>query len=331
MKIYEGNLGENRIPTLYEFEKLFCSRMTTGESNHQRELKLKSLENGVTGENMALDYIKRNVPDEWSIIRNLWVNYQGLCEFDLILVTEGNQIYVFEVKNYSGTFSYQEGECKVNGRVITSNCVEQAKKAQVYLQAICRKISPDIRVTGVLVFISADNWIEINSEVKNLQILMRNQFQIFLKDIVKNNKAALGQRNMISSLLYACQQYNIENPFTPQPLNPKEISQLRKGMCCDSCQSFDLVIQTHTVSCRHCGFIETKEKTVLRTIHEYGVLTHNQHLTMGALLEFFNHQIHRNVLRRILTKYFDKVGNGRSTNYLNKKISFSVDDYPELK
>lgn len=134
-------------------------------------------------------------------------------------------------------------------------------------------------------------------------------------------------KNTIEQVLLSCQRYQIENPFAPDPIDREELEQLRKGIYCEVCQSFNLGVEKHFIQCNECGLIEAKEKAILRTIHEYGVLNFHSELTTGQLLEFLDYQITEYKLRKILNKYFVKVGKTGGTFYKNKKISFSLADY----
>lgn len=88
-----------------------------------------------------------------------------------------------------------------------------------------------------------------------------------------------------------------------------------------------LILELKHVLCKDCESVESKEKDVLRMIHEYGLLNFHGELTTGQLLEFLDYQITEYKLRKILNKYFDRVGKTGDTFYKNKKVPFSIADY----
>lgn len=52
--------------------------------------------------------------------------------------------------------------------MIAHNCVAQARKALINLQAICRGLSPHLEVNGILLFIGQDSWVELKSEIEQI-------------------------------------------------------------------------------------------------------------------------------------------------------------------
>lgn len=243
MKIYSEGLSE-REPSFYEWEKVCYVRRNTNFYSKKRETQFKHIEACVSGEQRALDYICQNVPSSWSVIRNFWIDYHGTCEFDLILVNDTNQIFLFEVKKYRGVFSYDNGECRINGQVIAHNCVAQARKALINLQAICREISPHLEVNGILLFIGQDSWVELKSEIEQIQVITGNQFLFFLKRIVTKSMSEKSTFNTIEKVLRACERYKTENPFSPKSIDSEMFKQLRKGIYCESCRRFNLRVET---------------------------------------------------------------------------------------
>ena len=329
MKLFNGKLSGDleSVPSRYELEQVIACRQ---QFDRKREQQFHRLERGMVGEQQALDYLRRCIPENWTVIQNLWVDFNGTCEFDLLLVTDIDQVIVFEIKNYSGIFTYENGSCIVDDKVIASNCIAQTKKAHINLQAMIREVSSTIQVHGVLVFISPDNWVDIKSEVSGIQILMANQFLLYLKKIVAKAKSQPLRGNTSELVLKVCQKYRVENPYAPKPVDSSTYSQLKKGIHCEACQSFQIEKQGNSINCRNCGASESKEKAILRTIHEYGVLNFESNLSIGELLEFFDNQVSKYSLRNVLQKYFGKMGNSRYTYYINKKIPFNLSDYPEL-
>lgn len=180
---------------------------------------------------------------------------------------------------------------------------------------------------GILLFIGQDSWVDLKSKIENLQIITSNQFLFFLKKIVTKSKSEKLTVSTIEQVLRGCECYQTKNPFAPKPIDSEMFKQLRKGIYCEVCHSFHLRVEKHFIQCNSCGLIEAKEKAILRTIHEYGLLNFHSELTTGQLLEFLDYQITEYKLRKILNKYFVRVGKTGGTFYKNKKVSFSIADY----
>src|SRR5699024_12537041 len=77
-------------------------------------------------------------------------------------------------------------------------------------------------------------------------------------------------------------------------------------------------VNCQTVNCP-CGFQETSEEAILRTIAEFGVLTFKQDFTLNEILTFMDGQFSKTYLREQVSQHFLKVGNGRYTQYRFKE------------
>lgn len=74
-----------------------------------------------------------------------------------------------------------------------------------------------------------------------------------------------------SKIIETLERFSINNPY-PAQLNPYDkVCSLRKGIHCGFCHNFNIKISKNKISCV-CGYIESKEEAVIRTICEYGAL-----------------------------------------------------------
>ena len=86
------------------------------------------LEAGYAGEELVYDYFKKYGEKHWTIMRNVWLDYYGEYEIDLLVITN-SRIYTFEIKHFSGVYEFKNNQCIRNGQQIGHNAISQAHKS----------------------------------------------------------------------------------------------------------------------------------------------------------------------------------------------------------
>lgn len=225
-----------RVPTNYDFQKILHARRDERFYKQEDLYLFHRLEAGVRGEETVVEYLKKYGHEHWVIIQNLWLDYYGTYESDIILITRTN-CYVFEVKNYEGVLTYKSGICKLNDRILANDCVAQASRAQINLENLCIEASLNLQPKGILIFIGENNWVDINTKVEGLDILMRNQLKYYIQKLVDEEKESLDNFDN-QKLVEKFQEYKTKNPFLPKPIEEQELSKVRKGIYCIKCGVF---------------------------------------------------------------------------------------------
>lgn len=322
MRIYQTKYQKELAlyPTKLDFEMVAFQRglLTTKKEklNYYRTLA------GVEGEATVLDYLQKYGRKHWVVIQNLWQNYSGPFECDLILLTR-HKGYTFEIKNYKRIFFYKDGITKINGRVRSIDPFYQARRAYTNLENICLDQSYPMNFQGGVIFTGVDNHIEIHSEIKDLDIIPRTRLLTFIEEIAEEESLYTGEAINIPKILSCLEKYEIENNYLPKPVSPEKMKYARKGICCVNCKSYSVENKKYEIICKKCRFVEQREKAVVRTICEYGVLNFESNLTLKDILDFFGGQISRSYLFKIIHRHFTVVKNGRHGYILNKKFPYS--------
>jgi len=303
-------------PTKLDVERIIHKR--TLHPTQDDYYRLKNFELGAFGEQTVFNYLKKYEMNDWIIIRNMWLNVDGPFEADLILLTKHGP-YLFEVKNYTSDFIFENGVSSFNGHINSGNPINQTRRNTINLQKMWSSFSKQITVQGMLVLVGVDNYVEIHDDISNIKIVKRNELNRTIKQIVKRENDYRGKPANNNYLLKQLEKHEIDRYHGPEPLSKKKINTLQKGICCLRCNSFEVAIKRKTVECI-CGFTEERELAILRTICEYGVLTFDRDFKIGELLEFFDYQINHVNLRKVLKKYFKSRGNGKHTFYINRSL-----------
>src|SRR5699024_12575770 len=122
MSLYQTEFSKesNKLPSLLDFTRITHRRKLMDPK--EGEYTLYRLEMGELGEQTVLDFIEKYGNKDWFVFQNVWMDYYGSYESDIILITK-QAIYVFEVKNYDGDFEYVYGQSRINVYIYGSNCV----------------------------------------------------------------------------------------------------------------------------------------------------------------------------------------------------------------
>ncbi len=279
------------------------------------------LKRGIEGEKFVLDYIKKYGRKHWKVMQNLWLDYYGTFESDLLLLTRSG-IYPIEIKNYNGFFQYNHGISKLNNREISGNAIYQTRRATKKLRELIGSKFYKPHVQGVLVFVGEDNPIEVSPPINDIDILQRNQLKGYIQKICEVEDHGRYQQQLnIDKVAAHLKNYEVENPYQANPISTEEMAQLKKGILCAKCDQATIKISRKFVHCA-CGHVELRDKAMIRTICEYGVLNFEKKLTRKDLFLFLNGQSSMRYLNRILNNYFEMVRKGKYTYYVNLKLPF---------
>lgn len=318
MNIYQTALSKKSlIPRQLDFLKAANHRnLLTTDKNKSL---LYTLEKGAIGEHAVLDYIQQYGKSHWTVIQNLWMDYRGIYETDLALLTN-HAFHTLEIKNYDGLFEYKNSRCYINNRKNKENPISQAEKSFMNAQNLCREINPQINVNGALIFIGEHNQVDIASEVDEIQVVTRNGLRNFIQNIADDEANYPYPPMDTQQILTHFEKQEVLNPFNPSAsFQPQDLLSGRRGIYCKKCSLFDIETTRKFVKCK-CGFVEKRREAILRTIYEYGALTFdNDFMYRRDLMAFMDDQMGNKFLIQILNEHFEPIRKNRYTKYSNKK------------
>lgn len=290
------------------------------ENQPKLKMEFNKLERGYEGEAILLDYLEKYGEDDWIVLRNVWLNFFGGFECDVLLVTRTG-LYPFEVKNYANTFHLKDNIGKINDIELSKHPVSQAQNAVISLNAMFKNSSTPPKIIGSVIFIGSDSKVDIQDEIINLHLLVRSDLKDFILDI-RNHERNYNRRSINSAhILEVLDQHEITNPFPALNLYLELKHQIQPGIICSHCGNFILDITRTYVVCG-CGMHESRDEAIVRTICEYGVMNFDHDLTTTELVEFFDKQISRTNIQRVLNDYFKRNGFYKGTHFENTQSPF---------
>lgn len=300
-----------KVPTKLEVDTIAYQRGLLKDKEEVRAFQ--RLVAGHQGEQTALNYLKKYGSRDWIVIPNLWMNHFGNFECDLALFTR-YKCYPLEVKNYFGDFIFKEGISTLENIQLTVNPIFQARKATSNLKEILHRENISVPIEGSLLFTGVDNYVDIQEEVADLNIVTRNQLRHFVKGILEEEKASVGKAVPWYKIFPLFEKYERKSHFGAKPYSKEMIRQALTGVSCAKCQRFNLEVNKYKATC-HCGHEEDRTEALLRTINEYGILTFYQPFSVKEILHFCDYKFSRSYLTKIIGQHFKKINKGRYTLY----------------
>ncbi len=299
------------VPTEYEFEKWARLRGLNRDNHFTR------LEAGFMGEEKFYQYLKEFGSKHWTILRNRWFKDGSPFECDFILIA-GHALYVFEVKNYFGTFVYEKGQSYSRGVPITYNPINQARNARLHLQSLLRQYP----VKGALVFIGEHNQVCIKDDILDIRVLETNEVYEFIQTIKQEEKQYTRRYLNAKEIVSQLERFEMDPPYLPAPYTREDMARVKTGVFCANCQEKVLVKRDKYVTCS-CGLRESKEEAIVRTACEYGVLTYGRDFTVNDIYTFLGGYPSRDYLRAVLGKYFKINPSAKVLTFCNPNREFA--------
>lgn len=307
-----------QFPTLLDFKDIANSRGLIQTKNERQDYK--SLKLGSAGEAKFLSFLQAEGAEHWIGLTNLWLHDGRSFECDFVLITS-YCVYVFEIKNYTGHFIYEDARCMIGQLKMDYDVIQQARKSYLKLQKICQEFMPTLPVKGAIVFIGEKNKVSIKSPISDIEVLQLTDLYEYIQQIKQEERRRHHHPIQTEQLLAHLEQYEIRDPFLPQPFSKAELATARKGIYCSHCQNYELQIKKHYVICS-CGMHEPREEAIVRSACEYGALTFGRNFSTGDIVDFIDHQASHVYVKKVLNKHFVYTSNRRFSYHHTKNLPY---------
>lgn len=284
--------------------------------NDKEQFSLKLQQRGFLGESELYDLLLKYGQRDWALLHDLWLGVGGTTQIDLMLVTHSG-ILVLDAKNYEGHYSHINGQAMINGKRVNHDIFTQLNRSIEKVREMCKQLGYNGTVKGRVVFVNPDSQLQVEGEAAELALnragLIGLVQQIYESEVISMpaNLKTFQMQKLIS------ERYRIKNPYPPKSLSVEQVSQLKSGLCCPECMSFEVELSRYKATCRQCGHVESKERVIVRTICEYGVLTHERVLRATEIRVLLGNQVPFHYVSKILSKNFQQLMTGRYSHYEN--------------
>lgn len=257
--------------------------------NDQQVIKLKSLAQGIEGEERLYHLIEMQLASQCYLVDQRLLDGENMIQLDAIVIANGT-VYVIEVKSYSSAHTYIDRNWYRQGVAVSYNPFHQLNRSTRILQ----KLLKHIEVKGKLVFINRDELISVAGSTP---------FPVYSEAELAQWLLQLGKaKSEDFQILQQIQRLNIPEIaagyfYLLQPACP-----LKTGVYCQQCGNFELDFHYQQITCQ-CGYKEYKSDLAARMIDEYAMLYAKDALRIENIQRFTDYQINRRTLTKKLQNF----------------------------
>ncbi|RXK17914.1 nuclease-related domain-containing protein [Macrococcus sp. DPC7161] len=263
---------------------------------------------GYYGELKFFEMIKafKNIHIIWDVSLEL----PNRCQYDFIVITEST-VFHFEVKNFSGFYSYRRGSFKSEKGYVQKDVLQQLEEAHHNLNGFLAQHGYTQKLVSRIVLIND------NLELHGFDGDERFLFPADLKKV----QNYLSSCNVVTKEMTQLGQHLVKLHKQANPnerIHYYDFNQLKKGLKCTNCNAIAIegIKQKQAMKCVRCGHKISNQMAVLQAYEEIETLT-NRLPTKKEIVEWTG--LHEKTVRRLLMKNYDFNGVTSDRKYYRKK------------
>lgn len=278
--------------------------LSAKEANYYR-----NLEKGFEGEK-KFDVRLENLSDHWLVLNDLLLESNNtLFQIDSSLISH-KTVYLFEVKNYDGDFFIDNDRWYTISGAEIKNPLLQLERSESLFRRVLQNLGFNFTIKSYLIFINPH--FHLYQAPLNLPAIFPAQLNRFMKKMEMESSKLNEKHSKLAEQLLSL--HLNEYPYIRMP--DYHYDQMKKGIACVSCHSFNNDLREKTLVCKECGCRENADTAVLRSVKEFKNLFPDKKITTTAVHEWCEVVKSKKSIRRILSKNFKPMARGRSSHYL---------------
>lgn len=286
--------------------------------------KLWAMQTGLKGQKDFEAVVQEVLPHGWRILHDLNFDHSiGKIQIDALLVSP-HGIYHFEVKNLVAECEYRDGEFYNLAKGYKyQNYFAQMKRQNELLMPILESLGVDVPLVSRLVFINEEDTVVFHENMQD-HYLKRWQIKPFLRRVAQQQARSTHYRPLnVDQVTLALINKSVAEFAQDTYEEQVFVQDARRGIICPHCQASikSSEINRFAIECSRCGGYEAKERAILRTICEIGLLHYDQALNSTMVCEFIGVEGLERSARRKLLGFFKRSDQHKLKNYINPAAS----------
>lgn len=218
-------------------------------------------------------------------------------------------LYLYEVKNYSGSYYYKDGQIYSKSGYLLLSPLGQTDRSMVHFHNKLRSLGFRVQIKPYVVFVRPK--FSIHSLPPNDSILFPNQLHSHFKYVFSQSGQETVEETRLAKQILALHNED----YHPKNLPEYRWEDLQKGILCPECFSFEHADTRQTCFCVACGHKETIADAILRSAKEILLLFPDLRLTTNLVWEWCGGIYSKKRVRRQLVKNFRRHRSGTGTFY----------------
>ncbi|WP_240378003.1 nuclease-related domain-containing protein [Bacillus piscicola] len=285
------------------------ARMTLPKENRQH---FRNIEKGFEGEKM-FDHWLRALSVDCLVLNDLTFNVQqSYVQLDSLVLLR-DTLFLFEVKNFEGDFYLEDDRWYAMSGTEISHPLHQVKRAESLLSKLLRHNRSSLSIAPYLIFINPE--FMLYHALPDPSIIFPNQLKQFFTKFNSRASSITQQHQQLAERLLS-----LHTDKSPYQKFPKyEYKQLKKGVTCDQCGSFLLLVDER-FHCRICKNTIDRKTAVLQQTAEFAALFPEKKITTAAIFEWCAGVIPMRQIRYVLKRNYTLIGRGRYAYFVENPM-----------
>jgi hypothetical protein len=231
-------------------------------------------------------------------------------QIDSFLISQ-QKTYFFEVKNYEGEW-YVDGKkwYWLSGEEKPSPIL-QLDRSHMLLRQMLRSLDVKLSIEPYVIFVNPE--FTLFEAPRDLPIILPTQINRFFKKLsmtsAKPSKMHVELARKIASL------HQTDSVYSRNRIPAYSFEKLKKGIGCKGCSSLAIVLDGGKLVCQSCGYNETIQAGIIRSVEEFRLLFPERKMTVTEIIEWCGIPFERKRIQRIMGKKYNLVKKGSLSYY----------------
>ncbi|SFH76741.1 nuclease-related domain-containing protein [Pisciglobus halotolerans] len=270
---------------------------------------LLHLEKGFEGETQFDTFVEQ-LTCEGLVLNDLLLTINGTtCQIDALILT-ADTVYLYEIKNYQGNFQYKSNQLYTFSGKEVVNPLIQLNRTATLMRQLLKQLGSNLKLEAAVLFLNPS--FTLYNVPVDKPFIFSTQLQTHFAKLDRNPLPLSKKHQFLADKLVLLHQN--DSPFARQ-LPDYTYAQLRKGLTCPNCGSFDLALTQRTCHCKDCGHTSPLNEALLKQIEELILLFPDLHLTKNLLYDWFDGKVPKKKIWKLLQTHFKRYGSGRGCYY----------------
>lgn len=235
---------------------------------------------------------------------------QSSFQVDFLLILP-DTVRLYEVKNYEGSYELDGDLLRTSTGHIIGNPKDQLNKATALFHRYLRGVNRSFKVEAYVVFINEH--FTLHNAPKDSPFLMWSELQRHF-DALNRSPGVLGKKE--HALAQALLRDHQDEATFQRKLPSYTFSELKKGLTCLACDSFELELTERQATCFKCGSKSRLQDLILASIEEFQFLFPKEKLTRNTIHTWCGDKLSKHVIWMVLHTHFKREGVGKGSYYV---------------
>jgi hypothetical protein len=270
---------------------------------------LSNLDKGYKGE-LQFDAMTETLTSSCLILNELLLEVEKTTfQIDALIIFSGT-LYIFEIKNNQGDYLYkQDGLTSITTGVTIKNPLDQLNRTKLLFKKLLNQLGYNYKIQGSVVFVNPE--FTLYHAQPDLPFIFPTQIKR-LHDNLNNQPGTISTNHYkLAAKLVSLHQIESSNNKLPA----FHYEELKKGISCSVCESFEVKATHKYLECDVCGSKESIESAVMRTVGELRLLLPIHEITSNSVHDWCKVITSKKKIRRILMKNLHAIGSKQWRRY----------------